>query len=556
LKKTLSIGFLLVAVLLVAVLLTALSAGPVLGGNHDSNVEKAKKAQKGLNGKVLPKKDVVGTAIGAKGGALVLRVFTAKKGVAGIPKKQDDFDVVVTVTGPISALGPQTGTALLPRATHTTSRLRPVPIGVSTGHFNITAGTIGAWVTDGTNDFALSNNHVYADENNASVGDNVLQPGPYDGGVNPSDAIATLSDFEHIHFNNFGQCLMKRKRCNEIDAAIAVVSSGIVVDYETPAGGYGTPNETSVAAVLGQAVQKYGRTTSLTKGTITGINATVNVGYSSGDALFVDQIIVEDTGAFIQGGDSGSLLVTDDAGLNPVGLLYAGNGDGTFAVANHIDVVLARFGVTVDDGDGAVQPNNPPSVSITSPADGSTFSSGATISFAGSASDTEDGDLTASLVWTSDIDGQIGTGGSFDKVLSDGNHNITASVTDSGDASSSDSISVTVGSVGQTTMIVEETSFSTKTNKKGKVTDLILNVTVTESDQVTPVAGAEVSVEITSPDGVVYAGAGLTNSQGKVGFSPAGKLKAGTWTGAVTSVTKNYFVLDTTHSDLTADITL
>ncbi|MHC4440599.1 MAG: fibronectin type III domain-containing protein, partial [Planctomycetota bacterium] len=62
---------------------------------------------------------------------------------------------------------------------------RPVPIGVSTGHFAITAGTIGCRLTDGENIYALSNNHVYADENNGIPGlDNVLQPGPYDGGVN------------------------------------------------------------------------------------------------------------------------------------------------------------------------------------------------------------------------------------------------------------------------------------------------------------------------------------------------------------------------------------
>ncbi len=49
-----------------------------------------------------------------------------------------------------------------------TSRFnRPVPIGVSTGHPAITAGTIGARVTDGVNVYALSNNHVYADENTA-----------------------------------------------------------------------------------------------------------------------------------------------------------------------------------------------------------------------------------------------------------------------------------------------------------------------------------------------------------------------------------------------------
>jgi len=89
--------------------------------------------------------------------------------------------------------------------------------------------------------------------------------------------------------------------------------------------------------------------------------------------------------------------------------------------------------------------NTPPTVSISAPSDGATFASGATIDFAGTASDAEDGDVTASLVWTSDIDGQIGTGGGFSAVLSDGVHTITATATDSGGASGSDTVGITVG---------------------------------------------------------------------------------------------------------------
>jgi thermitase len=88
--------------------------------------------------------------------------------------------------------------------------------------------------------------------------------------------------------------------------------------------------------------------------------------------------------------------------------------------------------------------NNPPTVSVTSPADGVSFSSGDSISFDGSAFDTEDGDLTADLEWTSDLDGKIGTGGSFSAVLSDGTHTIIAEVTDSGGEGGSDSIAITV----------------------------------------------------------------------------------------------------------------
>jgi serine protease len=112
---------------------------------------------------------------------------------------------------------------------------------------------------------------------------------------------------------------------------------------------------------------------------------------------------------------------------------------------NYYGYGLVQAKVAIDALTGGGGGNNPPSVSITSPSNGASFASGTSISFSGSASDTEDGNLTSSLVWVSSLDGQIGTGGSFSAVLSDGTHTITASVTDSGGSSGSDSISITVG---------------------------------------------------------------------------------------------------------------
>jgi subtilisin len=110
--------------------------------------------------------------------------------------------------------------------------------------------------------------------------------------------------------------------------------------------------------------------------------------------------------------------------------------------------------------------NTSPTVNITSPADGASFASGASITFTGSAADTEDGNLTSSLIWTSSEDGQIGTGGSFSEMLSDGTHTITASVTDSGRLTGSASISVTVGTnVGQTVTVASLKGSSSTINK-------------------------------------------------------------------------------------------
>ncbi len=121
--------------------------------------------------------------------------------------------------------------------------------------------------------------------------------------------------------------------------------------------------------------------------------------------------------------------------------------------------------VLVSTGGGGE--NTPPSVTISSPADEASFPFGTSISFSGSATDTEDGDLTNSLVWTSDLVGEIGTGGSFDAVLSAGTHTITASVTDSGSLTGSASITVIVDDppAGDTVTVSSLTGVSTTINK-------------------------------------------------------------------------------------------
>ena len=88
-----------------------------------------------------------------------------------------------------------------------------------------------------------------------------------------------------------------------------------------------------------------------------------------------------------------------------------------------------------------------PVVTITSPTDGASVASGASISFAGTAVDAEDGNLAARLIWTSNRDGRIGTGGSFARTLSTGTHRITASATDSDGGTTTQVITITVRAV-------------------------------------------------------------------------------------------------------------
>lgn len=227
---------------------------------------------------------------------------------------------------------------------------RPAPIGVSTGNGNeCSAGTIACRVQDvHGNIYALSNNHVYARLNDAGVGEQILQPGLFDTDcqiVYSDQVIGVLADFVPLVFGPSGT--------NRVDAAIALTSTDFLGDA-TPADGYGRPKSAPVTAYVGQLVQKYGRTTLLTDGAVSGIEATVIVNYGDRTARFTNQIIVESAQPFIDSGDSGSLLVTydpdpaSDGGRSPVGLLYAGSADGSTAIANPIQEVLDALEVTID----------------------------------------------------------------------------------------------------------------------------------------------------------------------------------------------------------------
>jgi extracellular elastinolytic metalloproteinase len=89
--------------------------------------------------------------------------------------------------------------------------------------------------------------------------------------------------------------------------------------------------------------------------------------------------------------------------------------------------------------------NTVPLVLIQQPASGTSVTQGASVTFVGTASDTQDGDLTAALSWESSLQGAIGTGGSFSLTsLSVGTHVITARATDSGALTGSDSITLTI----------------------------------------------------------------------------------------------------------------
>lgn len=341
----------LVLALVIALAAIWFFAPAASSGGQGNDLRKAIAAQERHTAKLLEKRGVVGTAVGYNSeGRTSVAVLTVAQGVKGIPRTLDGVPVAVRVTGQITALhhspghgggppdGGSSGGKIDPKIRFT----RPVPIGVSTGNVGeCSAGTLGARVKKGGEVYALSNNHVFALENTAPLGSEVLQPGRFDTGcaIDSNDVIGTLSDFEPIVFSSSAN--------NTVDAAIAL-SSTANLGNATPSNGYGTPSSAIAAAFVGQNLQKYARTTSLTTGEVTLVNATVLIGYDSGTARFVGQIIVEGRKPVTKPGDSGSLFVTNNSGLNPVGLSFAGTSDGKLAVANPIGSVLAALGISID----------------------------------------------------------------------------------------------------------------------------------------------------------------------------------------------------------------
>lgn len=239
-----------------------------------------------------------------------------------------------------------------------TRRTRPAPGGVSIGHHRITAGTLGVLARRNGQSVILSNNHVLANANDAAIGDPILQPGPADGG-RPEDAIARLSEFVPIRFSDrsgrpIGEArgsirvrllrfigLPPRRptggRTNLADAAIAVpIEPGLVAPGVLGIG----PVSGTVEADIGLRVRKSGRTTGVTEGRITGVDAVVEVDYRGRTALFREQIVSD---MVSQGGDSGSLVVDDRE--RAVGLLFAGGL--TTTLINPISAVSELLGIVV-----------------------------------------------------------------------------------------------------------------------------------------------------------------------------------------------------------------
>ena len=239
-----------------------------------------------------------------------------------IPAEIEGVPTDVVETGDFSVWRP------IPPIYH--RKVRPAMGGLSLGHYSVTAGTFGCLVRarDGT-ELILSNNHVLANENRGTEGDPVLQPGPFDGGRTDRDVLGRLQAW----------VALRKDTENLVDAAVAQPHAD--ADVTADILGIGRLHG-SEEPRLGMSVRKSGRTTRLTQGMITDVDVTLRVGYRGGSYIFTDQLLVAgDRGPFSAGGDSGSVIVSEDR--KAVGLLFAGSRFVT--VANKMPHVEGALGV-------------------------------------------------------------------------------------------------------------------------------------------------------------------------------------------------------------------
>ena len=256
-----------------------------------------------------------------------------------------------------------------------------MPLGTSGGnnhdfdaHGNTIAdccsGTLGALVQDNAGrQYLLSNNHVLARSDHATVGDAIVQPGLIDNNCTPSgDGPGTMP------VGALTTWLPLRSSVTNADAAIAQVGSrmldangsilelgGRQADGTLAAAppGVSSTGGRGEAPALQMTVAKSGRTTGLTCGAVSAIDLDVSVDYYRDCAetkpyytkVYTNQMAVSGD-RFSDAGDSGALIV-DTSNAEPVGLFFAGGTDAAGVVesiANPAGDVLQELAAQTGNG--------------------------------------------------------------------------------------------------------------------------------------------------------------------------------------------------------------
>lgn len=168
--------------------------------------------------------------------------------------------------------------------------------------------------------------------NEASFDEEIWQPSPYDDGT-ADDAVGTLAGYVPV------------KDGMTVDLAARTVDpEQEVVSYHNLSDSFPSGvKRDGWKNLLGTTLQKTGRTTGVSSGTVIGTSATVNVNYGEdhGQIKLRDQII---TTAMSKGGDSGSPVFEKSSGTL-VGELFAGSSMATISYkASNME---SEFGIEV-----------------------------------------------------------------------------------------------------------------------------------------------------------------------------------------------------------------
>jgi hypothetical protein len=230
----------------------------------------------------------------------------------------------------------------------------PVKLGTSGGNADdkngrfCCGGTLGSLLIRNGSFYILSNNHVLARSDQATLGEPISQPGIIETNCSTvgTNTVADLTSFVNL-----------RAAGTNVDAAIALIVPGAVdlagniLSLGSTATGStadpGPPHQgRGIPASIGEQVAKSGRTTGLTCSTVSATNLSTSVTYqtlcnggTSFSVTYTNQVAVSG-GGFSAGGDSGSLIV-DEGTADPVALLYGGSDTDT--VGNPVGDVLAAL---------------------------------------------------------------------------------------------------------------------------------------------------------------------------------------------------------------------
>ena len=265
--------------------------------------------------------------------------------------------------------------------THQSQLPTPVALGSSGGNNNdydtrgnqiadCCGGTLGSLIQDtGNHQYLLSNNHVLARSDQASVGDAIIQPGLIDNNCTPNGEGPGTSPV-----GSLTGWLPLSSSATNADAAIAQVNSGAVsttgnilelgtrqADGTLAAAppGVSSTGGKGEAATLNLTVAKSGRTTGLTCANISALALDLNVDYYTDCAetkpyltkSYTNQLAISGN-QFSDAGDSGSLVI--DAGdAEPVGLFFAGGTDSSGVsqgVASPVPDVLTELSAQLGGG--------------------------------------------------------------------------------------------------------------------------------------------------------------------------------------------------------------